>query len=568
MNWQQSRKALTWVLAWWFTLNGAVAAPLTAPGAGPLTATGLAALPLIPTVTTLRVWARPAVSELQCASVPRASAPAAATEQDPREIPQDDEVQAALKEAAAQVPSATAAAPLNSNVNPGVLGRAQAGEPYRVAIWGDSHLAAGFYTQELVKVLQLAPAQVRSGFIPASMNRAGVRLPLRKSCVSPGWRYESAHANAANAASAAAPAPGLVSLFSAQAGATLAWDLRSSAGQAEVRQLRVLYQQTASPVRLALSVDGGQEEELVLSGAPGPAALELAGDAPLSLVQLRLMSGELRLQGLSLPVPSQTVLQLDVFGFPGATVAGWKQAPVDYLGAWFNQTPYNLVILEFGTNEGNAKPFDALAYQATLRESVQRLRTVFPKAACVLIAPGDRGMLVRRSEQWRRSSVNLPAAPGKTAEYKARKKSHPKSGTPSGAKQRAGSAQITAAHHNQAKASKQTPVKSMTSGPVTERAATSEVASAANRDLLQYTRIHEEIGRIQNDVAQQQGCTVWSMLQTMGGQGSAYRWARQSPPLMARDLIHFTVPGYQQLARQFADDLGWNAAQLGLVTAP
>ena len=54
----------------------------------------------------------------------------------------------------------------------------------------------------------------------------------------------------------------------------------------------------------------------------------------------------------------------------------------------------------------------------------------------------------------------------------------------------------------------------------------------------------------------------------MGGQGGAYRWARQSPPLMARDLIHFTVPGYQQLAREFADDMGWNAAQLGLVTQP
>jgi len=565
MKWQRRRNALIGALACWLSLSGVVAAPATTSAATPAVTSATTPLPLTPALSTLRVSARPGVPDLQCASMPRTAAPAAAAEQDPREIPQDDEVQAALKEAGAQAPTGNAAARLNSNFNPGVLGRAQAGEPYRVAIWGDSHLAAGFFTQELAKVLQLAPAQIGSGFIPASMNRPGVRLPLRKTCVSPAWRYEPAHANAA---SAAAPGPGLVSLFSAQAGATLAWDLRNTAGEAQARQLRVLYQQTASPVRLALSVDGGQEEELVLSGAPGPAALGLAGDAPLSLVQLRLMSGELRLQGLSLPVPSQTVLQLDVFGFPGATVAGWKQAPVDYLGAWFNQTPYNLVILEFGTNEGNAKPFDALAYQATLRESVQRLRTVFPKAACVLIAPGDRGVLVRRSEQWRRSSVNLPAAPGKTAEYKARKKSHPKSGTPSGAKQRAGSAQSTAAHHNQAKASKQTPVKSMTSGPVTERAATSEVASAANRDLLQYTRIHEEIGRIQNDVAQQQGCTVWSMLQTMGGQGSAYRWARQSPPLMARDLIHFTVPGYQQLARQFADDLGWNAAQLGLVTAP
>jgi len=88
------------------------------------------------------------------------------------------------------------------------------------------------------------------------------------------------------------------------------------------------------------------------------------------------------------------------------------------------------------------------------------------------------------------------------------------------------------------------------------------------RNLLQYTRIHEEIGQIQTAVAQQQGCAVWSMLQAMGGQGGAYRWARQSPPLMARDLIHFTVPGYQQLANQFAHDMGWDAPQLLSVTPP
>jgi len=79
---------------------------------------------------------------------------------------------------------------------------------------------------------------------------------------------------------------------------------------------------------------------------------------------------------------------------------------------------------------------------------------------------------------------------------------------------------------------------------------------------LQYTLIHEQIGRIQNVVAQENGCRVWSILQAMGGQGGAYRWVRQSPPLMARDLIHFTVPGYQQLAHQFASDMGWDAAQV------
>jgi len=474
-------------------------------------------------------------------------------------MPDDEEVQAALKAAGATMRLPTAELPAGA----GLLSRARPGEPYRVAIWGDSHLAAGFFTQELAKILKLAPEQVRSGFIPASMNRPGVRLPLRKTCVSPQWRYEPAHAHAV---SASAPGPGLVNLFSAQAGATLAWDLRNTAGVPEARQLRVLYQQTASPVRLALSVDGDPEVELVLSGASGPAVLELAADGPLSVVQLRLVSGELRLQGLALPVPSQTALQMDVFGYPGATVAGWRLAAIDYLSTWFTQTPYNLVMMEFGTNEGNAKPFDAGAYQVSLRESVQRMRTVFPDAACVLIAPGDRGVLVRRSEKWPRLSTSAHTVAdkklGKGSAKSKTKKSTQGGARPSATPGEAPSRKTKAKHRHRTAVAVADHAQAMV--PLTAP----ESGQGPARNLLQYTRIHEEIGQIQTAVAQQQGCAVWSMLQAMGGQGGAYRWARQSPPLMARDLIHFTVPGYQQLANQFAHDMGWDAAQVLSVTPP
>jgi len=34
---------------------------------------------------------------------------------------------------------------------------------------------------------------------------------------------------------------------------------------------------------------------------------------------------------------------------------------------------------------------------------------------------------------------------------------------------------------------------------------------------------------------------------------------RAEPPLMARDLIHFTPQGYQRLAQELADALGWRS---------
>jgi hypothetical protein len=36
---------------------------------------------------------------------------------------------------------------------------------------------------------------------------------------------------------------------------------------------------------------------------------------------------------------------------------------------------------------------------------------------------------------------------------------------------------------------------------------------------------------------------------------SAHRWATASPPLMAKDLIHFTVEGYKKSAGEFLNTL-------------
>ena len=43
-----------------------------------------------------------------------------------------------------------------------------------------------------------------------------------------------------------------------------------------------------------------------------------------------------------------------------------------------------------------------------------------------------------------------------------------------------------------------------------------------------------------------------------GGKTSAYDWARSKPALMAPDLIHFTINGYEELARKMARDIHWS----------
>jgi hypothetical protein len=458
------------------------------------------------TVTQLNVTAHPGAPDLICqqnkSKQKVIKKPQSIQHEALNEIPDEEEVRDEIGKFAEEASLSR----LPSQAESGILGHARPGEPYRVAVWGDSHLAAAFFTNELEQLLHLPPQKIVTGFIPANMNRGGVRLPLRKTCVSANWRYETAYAHAS---AAHAPGPGLVNLYTSEANSSLSWDLRSPAGVAEKRQVRILYQQTTQPQTVAISIDGAEEVLTTLVGSPGPAALELVADAPLSVARLRLVEGEFRLHGLSFP-EATAALQMDVFGYPGATVAGWKEANQDYLSAWFSEQNYDLVMLEFGTNEGNVKSLDAHAYQDTLRKSLSNMRTLFPDSACILIAPGDRGVLVRRK--------------GKRIVKQLARKQH-------NTRQRS---QMIAAPGNKA-----------TPG-----------------DLLRFTRIHTEINQIQKKVAAEYRCTAWSMMDAMGGAGSAYRWARHSPPWMARDLIHFTVPGYLKLADLFAKDLGWNANEL------
>jgi lysophospholipase L1-like esterase len=436
--------------------------------------------------TTLRVQANEGAPDLQCQVKRPPARPQRPAEADTPDVPDEEDVKSQLQAflASPEGRSSRSSQTADRGIWPSLRG-----QPLRVGIWGDSHLAAAFFTQELQRLSKLPSEQMRSRFVPASMNRPGVRLPLRKSCLGPNWEYEPAHAGAMGAAQ---PGPGLVNVSTRHDGAWLSLDVRNAAGQSDKKSVRFLYQQTAQPILLAIRVDDAAEQRVELQGTAGPAKLDLVSDEPLSTVYVRVIQGPWRLHGLEWAVPSEVRLQMDVFGYPGATVAGWRQVDAQDLLAWREPSAYDVVVLAFGTNEGNVQPFDGVAYTHMLQAAVASWRQAFPGTACLLIAPGDRGVLVPRASK--------PAGQGADRS--------PPSRAP---------------------------------------------------DFLRFTRVHAEIGRVQKQVARAHGCHFWSMFDAMGGAGGAYRWARQTPPLMARDLIHFTVPGYQRLAQLMAQDLGWNA---------
>lgn len=481
---------------------------------------------------------------------------------EPTEIPDDDEVEQALQEARAQAQGQTQAQAKGSTgglegfgsakqllrsgaLRQGLPGHLSGHLPgqlpghLRMAIWGDSHMAAAFFSDHLLRQMlrqeAAADATVGSRFVHAGVGHGGVRALVRKTCLSGDWGREMAYAHAD---AAAAPGPGMTSLVAKRPGATLAMDLRDAQGQARHTRLQILHHgDGANAVRLAISLNGEAETQVTLAAQAGPNALALTTNAPLSTLQIRVVEGAFRFQGLKLtepatPTPTPTpptsltpAIHLDLFAYPGATVAGWVRSDLAYLASWFTDQPYDLALIAFGTNEGNDPRFSEAAYRDTLNQALRNFRQVFPQTQCVLIGPGDRGMRVAKPKAAKGSKKQATQKP---------------------------SGQASASKNSKVASAKDKKAKSKASAPPRPP----NTAAAPVAQLLKYSRIHTLIGQIQAEAAAQNGCLAWSMQDAMGGAGSAYQWARKNPPLMAPDLIHFTPAGYRELADRFMADFG------------
>ncbi len=51
------------------------------------------------------------------------------------------------------------------------------------------------------------------------------------------------------------------------------------------------------------------------------------------------------------------------------------------------------------------------------------------------------------------------------------------------------------------------------------------------------------------------GLVYWNWASIMPSECGAHRWFTASPPLMAKDHVHFTIEGYRKSAEQFLNTL-------------
>jgi len=349
---------------------------------------------------TLDFTSAPDVGDLQCPNRARPAGPAPSSAG--ARAPAPAGRQPSARELGALAHTVIRAQPaLDPRAVPGLSLRDNLDPPRRIAIWGDSHIAAGPFAPTLLQALRAGGVSVGARFLPPTMGRANIRLPqLRAACTGPGWDTELSYAQPGLTFSGPALAQ-----RSAQAGPdSYLWlDLRNEAGRATLHQVRIVYRATgAQDAQLDIAVNDGpsQRASLPASGDGATQTLTLRGDAPVATVKLQVAQGRLMLYGFILDALDPPALTVDVFGLPSATVRGWANADPVYLRDALHGVNYDGVILEYGTNEGNVQNFDRLQYAALLTEALTRMRRVFPAASCLLVGPPDRGVLPPARGWW------------------------------------------------------------------------------------------------------------------------------------------------------------------------
>jgi hypothetical protein len=363
------------------------------------------------------------------------------------------------------------------------------GGPFRMAIWGDSHSAAAFLTEELIKSVGLDADSALPSFIPPSMGRPGVRLPIRKYCQSANWQFNYAYTGVNQESFG----PALLKLNTARNDSYLWVDFRSKKALTNnLKKLDILFSKTNEMgAKIGIQVDN-RPEEIVEINSTQASKLTINSENTFGVLKIRLIEGAISLNGFVPTYINPPVAYVDTMGIPSATVMGWQYTNKNYIDQLNIPTNYDLIILEYGTNEGSHLPFDAKRYADMLRNSLVSFRSIYPSASCVLMGPTDRGI-------WHKKTY------------------------------------IMKGKH---RVLKQEPAP----------------------NFLMYSSVHQEITQIQNQVGKEFSCSSWSWQNAMGGPGSAYKWIQQNPPLMAKDLIHLTVQGYQQTGRDLSESL--NLTQL------
>lgn len=254
----------------------------------------------------------------------------------------------------------------------------------RVLHYGDSNVAADLYTQVARDRLQAEFGNGGSGYLLPRGHGSWHRVPAQVVASGPWGSRRRAFTGDTG------PSDGLWGL------AGTAMEPTGPGAQLVVRvpampvervvELHLLGRPSPGGV-LAVSVDGGAEERVSTHRAsPGL----IVWRRPLRAgrehrVRVRHVGGRPRVLGIAVDGPAGIVY--DVLGINGARASGVNHWD---LGLWREQVEArqpDLVVMSYGGNEALDPNLSMQAYEASTREAITRIRSLAPRASCLLVGP-------------------------------------------------------------------------------------------------------------------------------------------------------------------------------------
>lgn len=203
----------------------------------------------------------------------------------------------------------------------------------------------------------------------------------------------------------------------------------------------------------------------------------------------------------------------------------------------------DLIILEFGTNEGFSPVFRPAEYEITLRTQIGRMRRLAPGVPILLMGAPDANS--RRPEMLRNAA-------GISPQYCP----EPSDGTVIAASIPPGQTRIGTGRLDNLLADISAgdttaddplpPPPPIQSAPPTWAVRANPIFPPAGLGATRET---------QRRVAAQLGVAFWDWEARMGGACSAVKWVKANPPLMRGDYVHFNSAGGRDIAQRLNADL-------------
>jgi hypothetical protein len=400
---------------------------------------------------------------------------------------------------------------------------------------GDSHTAADFFTGELRRRLQKRYGNGGAGYIIAGKPHAGVRTSAVKVAASSGWTYKGIQRS--DDASAF-----WLSGFNANASAanetlTLTADAPEFFDSIEIEALRqpgggTINISLDGTVKGSFELDGKSVEPLVLRLSP-----ESGGKERVKQIEIKTQSdGPVSIASVAI-FDKQEGVSYNSIGFPGATIELLNKFDQNLFADDLRRLNPQIVVLAFGTNEAARKNLDLDRYRQSFEKVTDRITSVLPDAKIVLIGPPDGAM----------------RAPSCTA----------KPSLESGCSMAAlGDRPPAEKTESEKVAVKPAPdaAKPATESDAPEGAKDVSPKEATPKEKEEDCDWHplpnlDGVRTVERTIAEQHGFTYWNWASIMPKSCGAHAWAKDRPPLMSADHVHFTVAGYTRGAEQFLNTL-------------